>query len=59
MSAIRQTDVVSFVENNDGVLGHLFRNLFRDLGIKQVMEGIYYDIDEWHLEHCVSASFVK
>lgn len=43
------TNIVGLVKNYNGVFGHLFGDLFRDLRIQQVMEGIYDHIDERHL----------
>ena len=43
------TYVVGFVKDDNGVLGHLLRDLFGDLGIQQIMERIDDDVYKRHL----------
>lgn len=47
---VSQTDVVSFVKDDNSVLVDLLRDLLSDLGIEEIVEGVYDDVHKWHLK---------
>ena len=40
---------MGFIKYHDSIFGYVLRYLFRDFGIKKIVERIDYDVDESHL----------